>query len=197
MIASPRTRLARTTAAAASIVAVLTLVSAAGPVAQAAGVRNCVDLTRRSPACYELVWVNGVQVRMTFPQSGNPRPGGSNAEVHDFDVIAPQTDEVQGTLPFPHDHVVGVSPGQHHGVSVFWHGYFVVCSAEGISTRDCVPLLSEIPGLGTIPLAESVNGQMLTSIEVVDSYVDSGLLTLIDTGAEFVGTISPGTRDPS
>ena len=196
MTPSPRIRLATTIAAAASTVAALMLVAAAAPVAQATGVRNCVDLTRRSPACYELVWVDGVQVRMTFPQSGNPRLGRPNAEVHNFYVIAPQTDEVQGTAPFPHDHVVGASPRQHHGVSVFWHGYFVLCSAEGISTGGCVPTLSEIPGLGTIPLAESANGQMLTSTDLVDSYVDAGLLTLIDTGAEFIGAINPGDKNP-
>jgi hypothetical protein len=78
-------------------------------------VRNRVDLTRRSPACYELVWVNGVEVTMTFPESGNQRPGASNAEVHNLDVIAPQTDAPQGTAPLLHDHVVGVSPRLNHG----------------------------------------------------------------------------------
>jgi hypothetical protein len=192
MIPSARGRFTAITLAAALTVATVTLVSAPAPPAQAAGVRNCVDLTRRSPACYELVWVNGIEVKMTFPHSGNPRPT-PNAEVNNFYVIAPQTDEVQGTAPFPHDHVVGVSPRQNHGVSVFWHGYFVLCSAEGISTDACVPTLSAIPGLGTLPLAESVNGQMLTSVDLIESFVDSGLLTLIDTGAEYVGTINPAT----
>jgi hypothetical protein len=191
MTPSPRVRLATMIAAAASTVAALVLVSVVAPVAQAGGVRNCTDLTRSSPACYELVWVNGIEVKMTFPQSGNPRPGSASAEVNNFYVIAPQTDEPQGTAPFLHDHTVGVSPSQNHGPSVFWHGYFVVCSATGISTGRCVPVSSSIPGLGTIPLAESVNGQMLTSVDVIESSVDSGLLTLIDTGAEFIGTISP------
>jgi hypothetical protein len=191
MIPSLRGRFTATTAAALTV-ATLMLVSAPVPPAQAAGVRNCVDLTRRSPACYELVWVNGIEVKMTFPHSGNPRPTPS-AEVHNFYVIAPQTDEGQGTAPFAHDHVVGVSPSQNHGVSVFWHGYFVVCSAEGISTGRCVPTLSAIPGVGTLPLPESVNGQTLTSVDLIESSVNSGLLTLIDTGAEFVGTINPAT----
>jgi hypothetical protein len=34
---------------------------------------------------------------------------------------------------------------------------------------------------------------MLTSIDRIESALNSGLLTLIDTGAEFVGTINPGT----
>ena len=128
---------------------------------------------------------------MTFPQSANPRPGSPSAEVNNFYVIAPQTDEVQGMAPFLHDHVVGVSPGQNRGPSVFWHGYFVVCSATGISSGRCMPAYSSIPGLGTVPLAKSVDRQMLTSVQVIESYVDSGLLTLIDTGAVFIGAISP------
>ena len=191
MTRSPRVRIARMLVVAASTVAALVLALAVAPVAQAAGVRNCTDLTRPSPACYELVWVNGIQVKMTFPQSGNPRPGSPGAEVNNFYVIAPQTGQAQGTAPFLHDHTVGVSPGQNRGPSVFWHGYFVLCSATGISTGSCIPLPSAVPGLGTIPLAESVNGQMLTSVDVIESSVDSGLLTLNDTGAEFNGAISP------
>jgi hypothetical protein len=177
--------------AAASTVGALVLVSVSAPAAQASGVRNCTDLTGSSPACYELVWVNGVEVKMTFSQSGNSRPGSAGAEVNNFYVIAPQTDAVQGTAPFLHDHVVGVSPSQNRGPSVFWHGYLVVCSATGITTGRCVPVSSSIPGLGTIPLAKSVNGLMLTSVDLIESYADSGLLTPIDTGAEFIGAISP------
>ena len=187
----PGVRLARMVVAAVATVAALVLAASVAPVAQAAGVRNCTDLTRTSPACYELVWVNGVQVKMTFPQSGNPRPGSAGAEVNNFYVIAPQTDQVQGTAPFLHDHTVGVSPSQNHGPSVFWHGYFVLCSATGVETGSCVAVTSAVPGLGTIPLAQSVNGQMLTSVDVIESSVNSGVLTLIDTGAEFIGAISP------
>ena len=190
MTRSPGGRLARMIVAAAVTVTALTLAPALSSVAQAAGVRNCADLTRPSPACYELVWVNGVQVKMTFPQSGNPRPA-PGAEVNNFYVLAPQTDQPQGTLPFQHDHVVGVAPSQNRGPSVFWHGYFVICSATGISTGRCVPVYSAVPGLGTMPLAQTVNGQMLTSAGVIESYVNSGLLTLIDTGAVLMGTISP------
>jgi len=176
--------------AAAAAVTALTLAPALTPVAQAAGVRNCVDLTRPSPACYELVWVNGVQVKMTFPQSGNPRPAPS-ADVNSFYVMAPQTGEAQGTAPFLHDHTVGVAPGENRGPSVFWHGYFVLCSVTGISTGRCVPVSSDVPGLGMEPLAQSVDGQMLTSTDVIESYVRLGLLTLLDTGAVFMGAISP------
>jgi hypothetical protein len=189
MILSPRIRFS--TMAAALTITALTLVVAAAPVAEAEGVRHCVDLTRRSPACYELVWVNGVQVRMTFPQSGSPRRATPNADVHNFYVMAPQSGVAQATEPFAHDHTVGVSPGQNRGPSVFWHGYFVLCSAEGISTGACVAASSSVPGLGTVPLAKSVNGQMLTSVDAIETAANAGLLTLVDTGAEFLGTINP------
>jgi hypothetical protein len=177
--------------AATLVVAALLIIPGALPVAQAAGVRNCVDLTRPSPACYELVWFNGIEVSMTFPQSGDPRPVPAGVDVNDFYVTAAQTDDAQGTAPFLHDHVVGVAPGENRGPSVFWHGYFVLCSATGISTGRCLAVSSDVPGLGTVPLARSVDGQMLTSVSVVESYVSIGALTLIDTGAEFMGTISP------
>lgn len=172
-------------------VAALALISAAPPLAQAAGLRNCVELTRRA-ACYELVWVNGVQVRMTFAQAGNQFPATPNAKVDNFYVIAPQTGTPQGLEPFPHDHVVGVSPPQNHGdFSVFWHGFLVLCSAQGITSGGCVPTVASTP-FGTIPLAKAVNGQMLTSVDPIESPANSGLLVLFDTGAVFLGTINPG-----
>jgi hypothetical protein len=47
-------------------------------------------------------------------------------------------------------------------------------------------------GFGTLPLAKTVNGQMLTSVESIESAANSGLITLLDTGAVLVGTINPG-----
>jgi hypothetical protein len=35
-----------------------------------------------------------------------------------------------------------------------------------------------------------VNGQTLTSVEAIEAAVDAGLVTLLDTGAVLVGTIS-------
>jgi hypothetical protein len=139
-----------------------------------------------------MVWVNRVQVRMTFAQAANQFPATPNTKVDNFYVVAPQTDTPQGTAPFPHDHVVGVSPPQNHGdFSVFLHGYFVLCSAQGISSGGCVPTWTSTP-LGTIPLAKTVNGQMLTSVDPIESPANSGLLILVDTGAVFLGTINPG-----
>ena len=53
--------------------------------------------------------------------------------------------------------------------------------------------MTEIPGFGTVPFARTVNGQMLTSAQAIESAADAGLLTLIDTGGYLVGTINANT----
>jgi hypothetical protein len=142
-------------------------------------------------ACYELVWVNGVQRRMTFANQHFTGATPSD-NIGNFYVVAPQTGTPQGTLPFLHDHVVGDVPAHNQGTyRVHLHGYFVLCSAPGIASGGCVPTLTTIQGLGTIPLAMSVNGQLLTSVEHIESAVTSGLLMLLDTGGVLVATLGP------
>jgi hypothetical protein len=175
--------------------AVLLLVSATPRPAQAQGLRNCVDVTGKQSgrvACYEDVWVDGVQLRMTF--SNQHFTGATPSDrIGSFYVVAPQTDTSQGTLPFPHDHVVGSVPAHNLGAyRVILHGYFVLCSAEGLSSGACVPTMTTIEGFGTIPFATSVNGQALTSTETIEAGVRAGLLTLVDTGGVLVGSLGPG-----
>jgi hypothetical protein len=175
-------------------VAAMALILSAVPAAQAAGLTNCIELTGRSGACYESVWANGVQLRMTFPQRGEQFPGVTASDKLDkFYVLAPQTDTAQGSLPFPHDHVVRDVPAHNHGAyTVQVHGFFVLCSGQGIATGGCVPALSSIEGLGTLPLARTANGQDLTSVDAIESAAASGLIVLIDTGAVLIGTINAG-----
>jgi hypothetical protein len=52
--------------------------------------------------------------------------------------------------------------------------------------------MTTIPGFGSVPFARTVNGQMLTSADAIESAANAGLLTLFDTGGVFVGTINPG-----
>ena len=161
--------------AAVILAAVAFLVPAASP-AQAAGLINCVplSLTDRSGACWESVWVNGVERRMVFPQEAQEFPGAIHSDrVGNFYVIAPQTDTPQGALPFRHDHTVADT----HFTKL--HGYLVFCSAQGYISGSCV---SET---GNVPLAKTVNGQSLKTIEAIESGVNAGLLTLLDTGATF------------
>jgi hypothetical protein len=174
-------------------VAALALGLPAAPSAQAAGLPNCVDLVGGSGACYELVWVNGVQVRMVFPQAGQPYPGVTPGDkVENFYVMAPQTGTPQGTLPFLHDHTVTERSSRNHGAySGIVHGYFVLCSEQGITSGACVPYMAVVEGLGTLPLAKTVNGQSLTSVEPIEAAANAAFITLIDTGATFLGVIKP------
>ena len=139
-----------------------------------------------------MVWVNGVQVTMTFAQA--PFLATPNAKIDPFYVIAPQTDNPQGgPVPFFHDHVVGDAPQQNRGdYNVILHGFLVLCSAQGISSGGCVPTFTSSPQ-GILPFAKTVNGQMLTSADPIESPANSGLIVLVDTGALILGTINPNT----
>jgi hypothetical protein len=181
-------RLIRRSIAIAVVSIAISLFVSAVPAAQAAPV-NCVRQTHQG-ACYEFVWVHGVQVRMTFPQAGNPLPTIPNAKVQNFYVIAQQTDTPQGDLPANHDHTIQAAPGDP-GWTPFMHGYFVVCSDAAITSRECVAVPSNFPGFGTLQLAQSVNGEPLTSAETIEAGIDAGLLELVDTTAVFVGNVSP------
>jgi hypothetical protein len=174
---------------ATTTVAALTIVFAAASPVQAAALRNCNDTGATTP-CFERIWSDGRQIKMTFVDL-NPTP--SNAPTHNFYVMAPQTRTPQGRVPFLHDHVIGDVSAQHHGDDradnlVRYHGYFVLCSAQGISTGGCVPAMTSISGLGTIPFAATVNGHKLTSADTIESPANSALLTLFDTRGVFIAT---------
>jgi hypothetical protein len=181
----------RSIAIAVAIVSIaISMFVSAVPAAQAAGGPvNCVNQTHQG-ACYEFVWVHGVEVRMTFPQAGTPLSTIPNAKVQNFYVIAPQTDTPQGDIPPIHDHTIQAAPGDP-GFTPFMHGYFVICSAEGLTSGECVATFTQFPGAGTPPLAKSVNGEPLTSAETIEAGIDAGLLVAVDTGAVFIGTVSP------
>ena len=181
-------RLIRRSIAVVVVSIAISMFVSAVPAAQAAPV-NCVHQTHKG-ACYEFVWVHGVEVRMTFPQAGTPISHVPNAKVQNFYVMAPQTATPQGDVPSPlHDHTIQAAPGDP-GWTPFMHGYFVVCSAEGLASGDCVAVPTDF-GFGPLPLAESVNGEPLTSAETIEAGVDAGLLVAFDTGAVFIGTVSP------
>jgi hypothetical protein len=186
--AEPMRRLIRRSIAVAVVSIAISLFVSAVPAAQAAPV-NCTRQTHKG-ACYEFVWVHGVQVRMTFPQAGVPLPTIPNAKTQNFYVIAPQTDTPQGDLPANHDHTIKAAPGDP-GWTPFMHGYFVVCSAAALASGECVAVPGAFPGFGTLQLAQSVNGQPLTSAETIEAGIAAGLLVALDTTAVFVGTVSP------
>ena len=169
---------------------------ASAPAADAAGLRNCVDITGPQSgrvACFEDVWANGAQVRMTF--SNLTFSGAAPRELDPFYVIAPQTAAPQGWPPntFAHDHVVRDVPAQNQGnYSVQLQGYFVLCSGQGIVSGACVPSWTSVGGPDPLPFATSVNGRPLTSSGAIESAAEAGLVALINLGpgAVIVGTIS-------
>jgi hypothetical protein len=180
-------RLIRRCIAVAVVSIAISMFVSAVPAAQAAPV-NCLDRTHQG-ACYELVWIHGVEVRMTFPQAGDPLPTIPNAKVQNFYVIAAQTDTPQGYIPPIHDHTIQAAPGDP-GWTPFMHGYFVICSAEALASDQCVAVDTDF-GFGPLALAQSINGEPLTSAETIEAGIGAGLLVAVDTGAVFLGTVSP------
>ena len=173
--------LPRETRFAALILAAVALLFPAASPAQAAGLINCVplSLTGGSGACWESVWVNGAERRMVFPQEAKEFPGTIQSDrVGKFYVTAPQTDTPQGALPFQHDHTVADTSFTK------LRGFLVFCSEAGITSGSCETATP------SFPLATTVNGQTLKSAEAIESAAHSGLVTLFDTGATFVATIT-------
>ena len=176
---------------AAMTVAILAFAVMATPAAQARAINCIVQPQPPRGACYEPVWVNGQQVTMTFPQAGVPVHAVPSARQQNFYVLAPQTDTAQGETPgFFHDHVIETSPGKG-GFTPFMHGYFVICSQEGISTGDCTFTIATPPGGAPLPLTQAVTGYDLTTAQGIQAAAAAGLVVLIDTGAVFIGTVSP------
>ena len=178
-------------------VAAIAIGIAGAPAVDAAGVRNCVDITSATQVgrvgCYELVWSGGVQYRMTFSNQGFD--GATPKELDPFYVLAPQTGAPQGYPPntFPHDHVVREIPAGNRGTySVQLQGYFVICSGQGIVTGACVPTWTSVGGPDPLPMATTINGQALTSSGAIESAATAGLVVPINLGpgAVIVGTIA-------
>jgi len=176
-----RSRMAKGARIAAMTLAAVALLFPAASSAQAAGLINCVplSLTGGSGACWESVWVNGVERRMVFPQEAKEFPGTIQSDrVGKFYVTAPQTDTPQGALPFQHDHTIADTNFTK------LRGFLVFCSEAGITSGSCETATP------SFPLARTVSGQPLKSAEAIESAANSGLVTLIDTGATFVVTIT-------
>jgi len=178
---------------AAISVASVALVLPVAPVVGAAGLTNCIEVTGPSAnlrGCWEHVWVDGVEYRMTFFGAEKPFKGSVPTEkLGKFYVVGPQTDTPQSLdHPFTHDHVVAAVPRQNGGqYTPIYQGILVLCSEQGIVSGACVPTFSPSPD--GIPLATTVNGQPLTSVEAIEAAAAAGLVTLIPAGL-LVGAIS-------
>jgi hypothetical protein len=177
--------------ATSAIAATAFVLSPAQPT-HADGFRNCVDVTGKQinrVGCWEDVWVDGQQVRMTF---SNTQFGGSTPRtLPPFYVLAAQGADVQGTAPFDHDHVIRSIPARNGGAyGVRMATYFVMCSLDGIVSGACVPTMSSVEGLGELPLARTVNGLALTSTERIEAAADAGHVQLFWIGAVIIGSVT-------
>src|SRR3989442_12201646 len=137
-------------------VAALMLVFSAAPHAQAASLPNC-NVSGTTP-CFEKVWVDGVQFKMTFVDL-NPQP--HSASDVNFYVLAPQTGTPQGgPVPFFHDHVTAETqpPKESRGdFNLHYHAFFVFCSAQSPTRGPCVAKIPSFPGAGSVPFPTTVN----------------------------------------
>ena len=82
--------------------AVIALGVASIPSAEAGGLRNCVEITGKTSGragCFELVWVDGAQRRMTFSNQGFD--GATPKALDAFYVLAPQSTPRRATRPTP------------------------------------------------------------------------------------------------
>ena len=180
-------------------VAALTLVWASASLAHTARLPNC-SVAETTP-CFEKVWVDGDQLEMTFIDL-NPQP--ASASDVPFYVVAPQTGNPQGLVPFLHDHVTDQTRSEeskheesrHEEASgefnLHYHGFFVLCSAQGIASGACMPTMTDLGGGMIVPFATTVNGHRLTSANRIESAANAGLVVLIDTGAVFIARLNPG-----
>ena len=161
--------------------AAVALVSSGAPAVGAAGLTNCIEITGPAAGlrgCWENVWVDGVEYRMTFFGGAKPWNGSVPTEkLGNFYVVGPQTDTPQSLdSPFMHDHVVASLPRQNGGGYMpVYEGILVVCTSAA-----CV---SSPSGLAT-----SVNGQPLTSVEAIEAAAAAGLITLVPAGV-ILGTL--------
>jgi hypothetical protein len=181
---------------AAIAVAGIALTVESASTADAAGIRNCVDVAGPQSGrvgCYEKVWAGGVERRMVFSNQGFD--GATPRALDPFYVLAPQTAVPQGAPPntFPHDHVVRAVPAGNHGTySMKLQSFFVLCSGGGILSGACVPSWTSVGGPDPLPFAATVDGRSLTSASAIESAADAGLVALINLGpgAVIVGSIT-------
>ena len=133
-------------------------------------VLSCLLLSGMAISAVAQTATPSTQTASPTPQTATP--AGQTASP------TPQTATPQGALPFQHDHTVTDTN------STKLRGFLVFCSEAGIASGSCETATPNFP------LARRVNGQPLKSAEAIESAANSGLVTLLDTGATFIATIT-------
>ena len=166
------------------------------PAAQAAGLRNCVDISGSQlgrVGCYEDVWADGAEYRMTF--SNQAFAGTTPRDLAPFYVVAPQSSIAQGPMAtFPHDHVVRAVPAAGR-YSVQLQGFFVLCTGQGLMSGACEALWTS-PGGDPLPFAARVDGHGLRSARAIEAAAAAGDVALVNLGptAVIVGSVTGTAR---
>ena len=119
--------------------------------------------------CFEMIWVDGLKRKMRFFDVDVK----TNPPTQNFYVTAPQSDTPQGIIPFQHDHVTAQDTAE------YWHGYLVLCSEQGLTSGACVSPAAQ----GSPPLAATVYGQRLKTVDAIEIAKGAGLIMLFDTAA--------------
>jgi hypothetical protein len=157
---------------------------------------SAIHVNAASPWTAEQMWGNGVLWQMKAP----PGQGSSNP-AEPLYIVAPQTSTPQAPadnnhLPgVAHDHVISVPPQNKGSYNANWEVYLVLCTPTGIESGACVPDYETFPGPNgpgtgpTLPLAQTVNGQMITSDSVILAGANSGAIKIVDTGIHFICTV--------
>ena len=112
--------------------------------AEAGGLRNCVDITGKQidrVGCYENVWADGTEHRMTFSNQHllrAPRP----TSLDPFYVLAPQRADRRRACWPPSRTTTSsatVPAGDTARTDVKLQGYFVLCTGQGLASGALRP----------------------------------------------------------
>ncbi len=145
----------------------------------------------RAAAATEEAWGDG-QVWLMIHGPTNPSNGVSHRDLY---VVAPQTGTPQGSADEPigvvHDHVLSIPSDAHGQYTAIWDVVIVFCNPH---SSGCVSGTSSCPSFAHgLCLAQTVNGQSLTSEAAIDAAAGAGAVIPVEPGDSFVCPVVPLT----
>ena len=177
--------------------AVITLGVGSIPTAEAGGLRNCVEITGKTSGrvgCFELVWVDGVQRRMTFSNQGLRRRDAAGARRVLRPRAAVRTPR-RATRPTPSRTTTSSATSRPATTAPTASNSRATSSSAAVRGSRAGPAF--LPGRRSaaprqLPLVVSVDGHPLTSAEAIETAAAAGLVVPINLGpgAVIVGTLS-------
>ncbi len=145
----------------------------------------------RADVATDLAWADG-QVWLMIHGPTNPSNGMSHRDLY---IVAPQTDTPQGSAAEPvgvvHDHVLSMPSDGHGQYTAIWDVVIVFCNPH---SSACVPGTASCPTFAHgLCLAQTVNGQPLTSDSAIGAAASAGAVILVEPGDSFVCPVVPLT----